>query len=158
MPTPFAPYANLRLLFRRPTDAPASLREGPRPPAVDLIVIEAFAEFTPGGGDTEAGGLVIGTQRVEANITRWAPLPAGAAFLDAGTSWSWTDTGLRPQGLATGLKLQAFTGSLTALPTISDGGLNGWLTIDSLSNVGGIDGLVRQFAGDELTGTFATGR
>lgn len=158
MATPFAPYANLRLLFRRPTDAPASLREGPRPPAVDLIVIEAFAEFTPGSGDTEAGGLVIGSQRVEANITRWAPLPAGAAFLDAGTSWSWTDTGLRPQGLTQGLKLQAFTGSLTALPTITDGGLNGWLTIDSLSNVGGIDDLVRQIAGDELTGTFAAGR
>jgi hypothetical protein len=85
MPTPFAPYANLRLLFRRPSAPPASLREGPRSAAVELVVIEAFAELSAGGDGTEAGGLEIGQQALSGNITRWAILPAVAASPDPAT-------------------------------------------------------------------------
>lgn len=157
MPTPFAPYANLRLLFRRPSATPASLREGPRPAAVELVVIEAFAELSAGGDGTEAGGLEIGQQALSGNITRWAILPAGATWLQAGTSWPWNDTGLRPPGLRAGEKLEAWEGPLTALPTIT-GGTPGWVTIHSLSGTGGIDALVAAEAGDEFSGVFAVNR
>lgn len=157
MPTPFAPFANLRLLWRRPTAAVTSLREGMRP-AVELVVIEGFTEGVQVGGEQPGGGgRAIGSGSIEAYITRWAVVPSGASWLDAGSGWSWTDTGLRPAGLPRGEKLEAFIGSLSGLPTVGDGE-RGWLTIATLSSTGGIDALVRAAAGDKLTGALAAGR
>jgi hypothetical protein len=156
MPTPYAPYASLRLLWRRPTAAATSLREGLQR-ATDLVVIEAFAEAQDPGGERESGGRSIGSGGIEGNITRWAVVPSGANWLDAGAAWSWIDTGLRPTGLPRGEKLEAFMGNLPALPITADGE-RGWVTIATLSGTGGIDAIVRAAAGDEFTGTFAAGR
>jgi hypothetical protein len=156
MPTPFAPFANLRLLWRRPTAAATSLREGLQR-ATDLVVIEAFAEAQSPGGEQESGGRSIGSGSIEGNITRWAVVPSGAGWLDAGTAWSWTDTGLRPTGFPRGEKLEAFMGDLSILPATTEAE-RGWVTIATLSGVGGIDALIRVEAGDEFTGTFAAGR
>ncbi|MBU6251220.1 MAG: hypothetical protein KGO47_08655 [Cyanobacteria bacterium REEB417] len=156
MATPFAPFANLRLLWRRPTAAVTSLREGMRP-TTDLVVIEAFAEVSDPGGEQPSGGRSIGSGSIEGNITRWAAVPSGAGWLDAGSSWNWTDTGLRPTGLPRGEKLEAFLGAIDTLPATTEGE-RGWITIATLSGVGGIDAVVRAAAGDEFTGTFAAGR
>jgi len=156
MATPFADFANLRMLWRRPTAALTSLRDGMRP-AVDLVVIEAFAELQGPGGEQDSGGRAIGAASIEGNLTRWAVVPSGAGWLDAGSAWSWTDTGLRPTGLPRGEKLEAFMGAITSLPTLTEGE-RGWVTIATLSGVGGIDALIRVEAGDEFTGTFAAGR
>jgi hypothetical protein len=156
MPTPFADFANIRLLWRRPTAAATSLREGLQR-ATDLVVIEAFAEVQGPGGEQPSGGRSIGSGSIEGNITRWAVVPSGAGWLDAGTAWSWTDTGLRPTGFPRGEKLEAFMGDLASLPTTTEAE-RGWVTIATLSGVGGIDALIRVEAGDEFTGTFAAGR
>jgi hypothetical protein len=156
MATPFADFANLRLLWRRPTAAATSLREGLQR-ATDLVVIEAFAELQEPGGEQDSGGRSIGSVSIEGNITRWAVVPSGANWLDTGTAWSWTDTGLRPTGLPRGEKLEAFMGDLASLPTTAEGE-RGYVTIATLSGVGGIDALIRVEAGDEFTGTFAAGR
>jgi len=156
MATPFADFANLRLLWRRPTAAPTSLREGLQR-TTDLVVIEAFAEVQGPGGEQPSGGRSIGSGSIEGNITRWAVVPSGAGWLDAGTAWSWTDTGLRPTGFPRGEKLEAFMGDLASLPTTTEAE-RGWVTIATLSGVGGIDALIRVEAGDEFTGTWAAGR
>lgn len=156
MATPFADFTNLRMLWRRPTAALTSLRDGMRP-AVDLVVIEAFAELQGPGGEQDSGGRAIGAASIEGNLTRWAVVPSGAGWLDAGSAWSWTDTGLRPTGLPRGEKLEAFMGAITSLPALTEGE-RGWVTIATLSGVGGIDALIRVEAGDEFTGTFAAGR
>ncbi|MEY3462755.1 MAG: hypothetical protein RLZZ468_533 [Cyanobacteriota bacterium] len=156
MATPFAEFANLRMLWQQPIEAPASLREGLRAP-VSLVVIEAYAELSPGGDGVDAGGTEIGSQSVTGNLTRWATVPEGADWLDAGSSWAWTDTGLRPPGLRAGEKLEAWEGPLASLPTASTG-TRGWLTLTFLSPQGGIDALVAAEAGDEFNGIFAGGR
>ena len=156
MPTPFAPFANCRMLWRRPTAALTSLRDGMKP-TTDLVVIEAFAELSGPGGEQPSGGRSIGAASIEGNITRWAVVPAGAGWLDAGAAWAWTDTGLRPAGLPRGEKLEAFLGAITSLPATTEGE-RGWITIATLSGVGGIDAVIRAAAGDEFTGTFAAGR
>jgi len=156
MATPFADFANLRLLWRRPTAAATSLREGLQR-ATDLVVIEAFAEVQGPGGEQPSGGRSIGSGSIEGNITRWAVVPFGAGWLDSGTAWSWTDTGLRPTGFPRGEKLEAFMGDLASLPTTTEAE-RGWVTIATLSGVGGIDALIRVEAGDEFTGTWAAGR
>jgi len=156
MATPFADFANLRLLWRRPTAAATSLREGLQR-ATDLVVIEAFAEVQGPGGEQPSGGRSIGSGSIEGNITRWAVVPSGAGWLDAGTAWSWTDTGLRPTGFPRGEKLEAFMGDLASLPTTTEAE-RGWVTIATLSGIGGIDALIRVEAGDEFTGTWAAGR
>ena len=156
MPTPFAPYANFRALWLRPTAPAASLREGIRP-ATDSVVLEFYAKLQGPGGEQPSGGRSIGSGSIEGNITRWAVVPSGAGWLDAGTAWSWTDTGLRPTGFPRGEKLEAFMGDLASLPTTTEAE-RGWVTIATLSGVGGIDALIRVEAGDEFTGTFAAGR
>ena len=144
------------MVWRRPTDAPADLREGIRP-AFDTVVLEAYVDTSGPSGEQPLGGQHIGSASVEGNITRWAVLPSGADWLDAGSSWSWDDSGLRPAGLPRGEKMAAFLGAVTSLPDLGDGEV-GWLTIATMSSEGGIDGIVWQFAGDEFTGTFAAGR
>ena len=156
MATPFAQFPGMRMLWRRPTAALTNLREGIRP-SFDSVVIEAYVETTGPNNEQSTGGQDFGAANVEGNITRWAVLPAGSNWLDNGSSWAWDDSGLKPQGLPRGEKMTAFLGATTNLPSRGDGEV-GWLTITTLSSEGGIDGIVRQLAGDEFTGTFAAGR
>lgn len=156
MATPYAPYASLRMLWLRPTADRTSLRDGMRA-AADQVAIEAYLEVQGPSGEQETGARAIGAAGVEGNITRWAVLPTGATWLQLGSSWPWNTTGLRPPGLPRGEKLQAFIGKLSALPVTTEGE-HGWLTIATLSSVGGIDAIVAAAAGDEFTGTFAAGR
>jgi hypothetical protein len=146
----------MRMAWRRPTAVPTDLREGIRP-TFDSVVIEAYVDTTGPNGEQSLGGQHFGAANVEGSITRWAVLPLGGDWLDSGASWSWDDTGLKPTGLPRGEKLEAFLGDVISLPNLKDGE-KGWLTIATLSSEGGIDGIVRQFAGDEFTGTFAAGR
>lgn len=157
MASPFARYANLRMVWHRPGAPQLSLREGIRP-AVDQVVLEAFVKLQgPSGEQAGGGGRNIGSASATLYLTRWAPRPTGADWLDAGEGWEWVSTGLRPSGLPRGEKLEAYIGDLSALPALGDGE-RGWLTIATMSGEGGIDALVRAAAGDKLTGTFAAGR
>ncbi len=156
MATPFAQFPGMRMIWRRPTSTPANLREGIAM-ATDSVVIEAYVETSGPNGEQSLGGQHFGAATVEGNITRWAVIPAGANWLDSGSSWSWDDSGLKPLGLLRGEKMQAFLGATTNLPSRGDGEI-GWLTIATISSEGGIDGIIRQLAGDEFTGTFAAGR
>lgn len=156
MATPFAQFASIRLLWERPTAALTSLRDGTRT-TVDQVVIEAFLDELGGSGEQAIGAQAVSGSSISGNLTRWAVLPSGASWLDSGASWTWDETGLRPDGLPRGEKLQAFIGNLSVLPDVGQAEI-GHITIATLSAEGGIDGLVRTLAGDEFTGTFAAGR
>jgi hypothetical protein len=156
MATPFAQFASIRMLWERPTAALTTLRDGTRT-TVDQVVLEAFMDELGGGGEQAIGAQSIAGSSISGNLTRWAVLPSGASWLDAGTSWAWDETGLRPDGLPRGVKLKAFIGNLSALPALGQGEM-GHITITTLSAEGGIDGVVRELAGDEFSGTFAAGR
>lgn len=157
MPSPFPQFTwNLRMLWRRPTAARTSLREGMRAES-DHVVIEAAADISGPSGEQESGARSIGAASIVGNIVRWAVVPSGQSWLAAGTSWAWNTSALRPAGLPRGEKLEAFLGKLSLLPATTEGEL-GHVTIATLSGVGGIDALVAAAAGDEFTGTFASGR
>lgn len=121
-------------------------------------MIEAFADSTPGSpSGQDAGGTEIGVQQFQCFLTRWAILPEQADWLDAGTSWSWDDSGLRPVGLVAGTRMEAWMGPLAELP-ITTNGRRGWFTPGTFTGTGGIDAIVRAAAGDEFPGVFADGR
>jgi hypothetical protein len=157
MATPFARFASLRMLWQRPTADVTSLREGIRP-NTEMIAIEAYVDDMLGSsGEQSSGGRNIASTKITGFITRWAIVPSGDNWLGGGVGWQWNNSGLRPSNLPRGEKLEAFIGNLSILPDLSNGE-RGWLTIDSLSSVGGIDALVRVKAGDEFSGVFAAGR
>lgn len=156
MATPFAPFASIRMAWERPTAALTSLRDGVRT-TVDQVVIEAFLDELGGSGEQAIGAQAVSGVSISGNITRWAVVPSGGSWLDSGTSWTWDETGLRPEGLPRGERLEAFIGNLSALPATGQAEI-GYITIATLSTEGGIDGLIRGLAGDEFTGTFAAGR
>ena len=156
MATPFAPFANVRLLWRRPLAAPMGLREGISGQQ-EQVVLEAFGKQGGVGGEQASGGRQIASGSATLYITRWTVLAPGQHWLDPGEIWDWDETGLRPTGLPRGEKLEAFWGDLAILPELTDGE-QGWFTIASMPGPGGIDALVRAAAGDKLTGTFAAGR
>jgi hypothetical protein len=157
MPTPFAPYANFRALWQRPAAPAASLREGIRP-ATDSVVLEFYAKLQGPGGEQPGGGsIAIGAASITAYLTRWAVLPTGGNWLDAGTAWQWDQTGFRPAGLARGDKLQAWMGNPALLPN-DPKAERGWFTIATMSCTGGIDPIVAAAAGEKFGGTFAAGR
>ena len=155
MATDFAPYANLRFLWPRPA-AITSLRDG-IPVSTDLVVVEVFAK---GAGATpqEMQSLRYGTRVLEGYICRYATLPAGGDWLSAGTSWAWSDTGLMPAGMAAEALCRAYLGDLTSLPTRTDGGILGEVTILGLAGqfgVGGIGAELRAALGDAIRVSFA---
>jgi hypothetical protein len=156
MATPFAPFASIRMAWERPTAALTSLRDGVRA-TVDQVVIEAFLDELGGSGEQSIGAQAVSGVSISGNVTRWAVVPSGASWLDSGTSWTWDETGLRPEGLPRGERLETFIGNLSALPATGQAEI-GYITIATLSTEGGIDGLIRSLAGDEFTGTFAAGR
>ena len=154
MATDFAAYANLRFLWPQPA-AITTLRNGMPSPAA-LVVIEVFAKGETGSPE-QIPSLHIGTRTMEGYITRWAPLPSGASWLASGSSWSWTDTGLMPTGLAAEARGKAYLGPLDALPTL--GGLVGEVTIMQLGGtfgIGGIGAELRTALGDAIRLQFAT--
>ncbi len=161
MASPFAPFANARLAWRRPTAPLASLRDGVSGLQAETVVIEAFLKETtvqaPQSGlvgGERATAMVIDAAAVQGYITRWALLPAGAGWLDAGTAWEWDDTGLQPEGFrANGAEAQLFRGVLAALPATGSGTIH---TIEiqhvgSAYGDGGIGAVLREAAGDQFT-------
>lgn len=157
MGRPFARYASLRLLWHKPTVLITNLREGIRP-TTQSIVIEAYiSKLERSSSEQDLGGRSIGQSTISGYITRWALLPNASNWLQAGTSWGWNTSGLRPDGLLRGEKLEAFHGDLSSLPLL-DNGEKGWLTIDGMSSVGGIDAIIRAKAGDKFSGLFIAGR
>jgi hypothetical protein len=156
MATAFAQFPGMRMMWRRPISVPTNLREGIAA-TTDSVVIEAYVVTNGPNDEQSLGGQSFGAANIRGNVTRWAVLPSGANWLDIGSSWSWNDSGLKPTGLPRGEKMKAFLGATTNLPSLGDGEV-GWLTIATMSSEGGIDGIVRQFAGDKFTGTFAAGR
>lgn len=167
MATPFAEFANCRIAWLRPTAALTNLRDGTRPAVTTTIVLEAFVEPSGGatGQDSKASGdsrgqstLLGGQSRSLAGyITRWAALPNGAGWLDAGTSWTWDDTGLRPEGLTAGQdEMQAALVSIADLPATARAEI-GTLVISQLGSPygpGGIGAEVTAIAGEEISGMF----
>lgn len=160
MATPFAPFANARLAWRRPTAPLANLRDGVAGLATETVVIEAFLKETTvsqqdgrSGGD-RATAMVIDAAAVKGYITRWVVLPAGQSWLAAGTDWEWDETGVRPEGFrANGAEAQLFRGVLAVLPATGGGTIH---TIElqhvgSAYGDGGIGAVLREAAGDQFT-------
>lgn len=160
MASPFAAYANLRLRFERRTDRIPRFRDGGRVPT-EIVVIDAWARSSEtGGGEEQSGGLAFGQFMLTGFLVRYAVLPAGADWLGLGMTWEWDTTGLRPQGLRAGEKLEACWGDLTGLPAVDDAEM-GWLTLSQISHPygsGGIGARLRAAAGDKFAGTFAETR
>jgi hypothetical protein len=160
MPSPFAPYANLRLRFERRSAAIPNFRDGSRVPT-EIVVIDAWARSTSeGGGEQQAGGLALGSFGLSGFLVRYAILPPGSDWLSLGMTWEWTETGLRPQGLQAGDKLQACWGDLSGLPAVDDAEM-GWLTLSQISHPygsGGIGAKLRAAAGDKFAGVFSESR
>ena len=148
---------NIRAVFDRPTAADTDLRDGFNP-ATESIVIEAYVETSGSGGAPQPSGAgSIGQISVTGYWNRWAIVLSGASWLDAGSSWTWNTTGLRPDELQRGATLEAFYGDLTALPALGQGD-RGWLTISGLQGTGGIDAILRAKGLDRFDGSFASGR
>ncbi len=86
-------------------------------------------------------------------IIRWALVPLGESCFDAGTSWAWDTTALRPAGMtASEQELQAYLGPIDALPAAAAGTI-GTAVIDQVGGPagdGGVGALLRQEAGDQL--------
>ena len=160
MATPFAEFANCRIAWLRPTAALTNLRDGTRPAATTTVVMEAFIE-PAGDGQPENRGEATAQasqgRSLSGYLTRWATLPNGADWLDAGTSWTWDDSGLRPEGLTAGRdELQAALVSIADLPA-TDRAEIGTLVINQLGSPygpGGIGQQVTAIAGEYLSGVF----
>jgi hypothetical protein len=166
MASPFADFPNIRLGWRRPTSAPTNLRDG-LTGSGQIIAIDGFltgdavtrGQSTAGAAavSARAAGLptVItpGQRAGKVFIIRWALVPLGESCFDAGTSWTWDTTALRPVGMtASEQELQAYLGPIDALPTPAVGTI-GTAVIDQVGGPagdGGVGALLRQEAGDQL--------
>jgi hypothetical protein len=166
MASPFADFPNIRLGWRRPASAPTDLRNG-LAGSSQLIAIDGYlsskavakAQPTAGGADASdrAAGLptVItpGERLAKVFLIRWALVPLGQSCFDAGTSWAWDASGLRPAGMAAGeQELQVFFGDLAAMATPPVGSI-GTAVIDQVggpSGDGGVGAVLREEAGDQL--------
>lgn len=151
-----AALSNLRVCWQAP-GAPADFRSGSGP-AGAVHVIEAYAE-AKGRSDRDVPGFLReGVLRLEGIITRWALLPEGAGWLDAGTAWAWQTDGLRPDGLLPGAQGRAYWGLLSELPALGDGEL-GEVTFSELGGAfgaGGAGALVRSKLGDQFVAGFGS--
>jgi hypothetical protein len=153
MATDFAPYANLRILWRPPGTI-TTFRAGV-PAAGPAVVVEAFAK---GSGRTEQDlpGVKAGALILEGYLTRWALLGA-ADWQAAGAAFSWDETGYRPAGMLPGAEGQAVLTDLTLLPTLADGAEQGQLRILEFPfGVGGIGSELREALGDKFRAALST--
>lgn len=156
MPTPFAAYANLRIVWTPPGTI-TSLREGVVA-AGTPILIEAFAKST---GRTEelTGGIQAGALVLEGFITRYATMGSGQTITTVASAFTWTDSGLRPPGLLPGADGTAFFGYVQNLPVITAGAERGRMRFTQIGQdfgVGGIGALVRAETGDKFKALMGT--
>jgi len=159
MATPFLQFANCRMLFSRRTDRIPNFRDGGRV-TTEMVVLEAFAKLSQPGTTNEAGALELKQQSLDGYICRYAVVPSGTDWLGLGFGWEWDESGLKPEGLNSGQKVETFIGDLKGLPA-TDGGEQGWTDLGSLLlpfGVGGIGQTLREVQGDRITGiyTFAS--
>jgi hypothetical protein len=150
VPTDFAPYANFRLLWTPPGEI-TDFRSG-TPVAGTPVVIEAFLKGET-GTPIQLPSVGAAPRILNGYITAWATLPAQTSWLAAGSAFSWTDTGLAPDGLLPGVSGRGFLGSLPDLPTLT-GGQQGEATVISVAGVFGIGGIgaeLRAALGDALS-------
>lgn len=155
MATPFAPYANLRILWTPPGTI-ADFRSGV-PAGGTPIIIDAFGK-SQGASDKELPGIAIGNVVYTGYITRWLELPEDASWLDNDEEWEWTDDGTRPDGLLPGASGKAFLGDLSSLPEVISGAERGVLTFSEIGQnygVGGIGSIIRGEIGDKFKAGFA---
>jgi len=155
MATDFAPYANLRMLWRPPGTI-TSFRSGV-PAAGPAVVVEAFAKGS-GRSEQDLPGVKAGALILEGYITRWALL-GSATWQAAGSAFSWDETGYRPAGMLPGATGQAVLTNLTLLPTLADGSEVGQLRILELSQpfgIGGIGTELREALGDKFRAALST--
>jgi hypothetical protein len=166
MASPFEDFPNVRLAWQRPTGAPADLREGLAAPT-ETVAIEGYltgdgvlsGASTIGAAPITARAMGLpnvvapGSRSARVYVIRWALVPSGDEWLDVGTGWAWTATGLRPDGLTAGeQELQLYLGPLAALPTPGPGTV-GTAVIDQVngpSGDGGVGALLREEVGDQL--------
>lgn len=158
MATPFAPYANARMRFDRRSSRIPNFRNGGRVMS-ESVVLDVYVKlFVPQGtNNLEAGATELKSQFLSGYITRWAPLPNGSDWLSLGTSWAWNESGLKPEGLYSGTKLETYIGDLTLLPA-RDGSEVGYTEIRSAIypfGVGGIGDMIRVVAGDKILGIYS---
>lgn len=158
MGTPFLQFSNARLRFKRRTSRIPNFRDGGRVPEED-VVIEAFTKlvFSAAQGFQQTGGAEFKQQFLSGYITRYAVIPNGADWLDAGTNWTWDESGLKPDGLDSGHKLDTWIGNLKNLPS-TDGGERGLTDMRSVIlpyGTGGIGEIIRGTAGDRIDGVYA---
>ena len=153
MATDFADYANIRILWS-PQPVIEDLRSGV-PVATDHMVIEAFVKGD-GPSPQEMPSIKLHAINLDGYITRYATLASDADWLNAGSSLTWTETGLMPDGFRAEIRCQAIFGDLTVLPTIS--GLVGSATILKAGGrygAGGIGAELRGELGDAIQLSFA---
>jgi hypothetical protein len=155
MATDFTPYANLRLLIPQPPTAPANFRSGV-PVGTGSWVIECFAraEQAAGRPGQELPSIDPSKRTLAGYITAWATLPANTSWLAVRSAFTWTETGLAPSGLLTGMGGRGFLGVLPDLPTITASGQQGEATILGLAGTygpGGIGAELRDVLGDAIT-------
>lgn len=151
MPTPFAPYANLRLLIPQPQALPADFRSGV-PASTASWVLQVFIRGPEAGGQP-LPSTTPQVRSLSGYITAWAVLPAGTSWLAAASAFSWDTTGLAPTGLAAGLSGRGFFGDLSALPATSAPAQVGEASITGLFGrygTGGIGAELRTRTGDAI--------
>ena len=164
MPTPFAPFANARIAWQRPTEPLTSLRDGVRPVATETVVIEAYLE-PPGGASSTASPLAWGPTTAQGGqgrslsgyITRWAALGDGDDWLDAGAGWTWDDSGLRPTGMRAGQREhKAALVSIGDLPALERAEIGTIVlhTVGSPYGPGSVGGQITAQAGEFIAGEF----
>jgi len=159
MATPFLQFANCRMLFTRRTDRIPNFRDGARVPT-EMVVMEVFAKLSSmrnSNRTTDAGALALKEQAFDGYICRYAVVPSGTDWLGLGFGWEWNESGLRPEGLMSGQKVETFIGDLNGLPA-TDGGEQGWTDLETVLlpfGVGGIGSTLREVQGDRLTGTYS---
>ena len=156
MTTPFLQFANARMLFTRRTDRIPNFRDGARVPT-EMVVMEVFAKLKLlRNQSAEAGAQELEEQVLSGYICRYAVVPSGTDWLSLGTAWNWDESGLKPEGLNSGQKVETFIGDLSGLPA-REGSEMGWTNLDTVVmpfGVGGIGATLRSVAGDPINGTY----
>lgn len=157
MATPFLEFANCRMRFPRRTSRIPNFRDGGRVAQED-VVMEVFAKlvFSAAQGFQQAGAMELKQQFLKGYICRWAVVPNGTDWLSLGTAWVWDESGQKPEGLASGQKVETWFGDLSGLPA-RDGGEQGWTDLRSVIlpfGIGGIGETIRETAGDRIDGIY----
>lgn len=157
MATPFLPFSNARLRFKRRTSRIPNFRDGGSVPE-QTVVMEAFVKlvFSAAQGFEQTGATEYKQQFMSGYITRYAAIPNGEDWLDAGANWNWDESGLKPDQLDSGQKCETYIGNLKNLPNTAGGemGLTDFRSVILPFGVGGIGEIIRGTAGDRIDGVY----